>query len=470
MPPTATDHKQRLQEIRQEMGDCNTQARQVMDQADKEERDLTAEEQQKVDKLYGRFDELHAEEQQLEQAEHRRNKLQQMESHLDQSPGRQSQPPSPSGSGGRGSDPGSGGGKLGVNENGQLVYDLGHPGGEKLQTSLPLQGPEAERDAQAYIDAWASYVANGQPSADLQTASDPRGGYLAPTRMAAELIRFVNDDVFMRRISRVLPPLRQAVSLGIPSHDSDPGDADWTPEVPSSQMSEDGSMRFGRRELQPHLKAKLIRVSMKLLRNAVIDVESLIRQRLGYKFSVTEEKAFLTGDGAQKPLGVFTASNSGISTTRDVSSSTSGDYGADDVIDTFYALKAQYMRRATWIFHRDHIAKIRKLKDNNGNYIWRGIGDAPQSSQDLVAGAAGLILDRPYMMSEFAPNTIASGNYAGIIGDFARGYWIVDSLQMEIQRLNELFAATNEVGLIGRGETDGMPVLEEAFSRLKITS
>jgi hypothetical protein len=30
----------------------------------------------------------------------------------------------------------------------------------------------------------------------------------------------------------------------------------------------------------------------------------------------------------------------------------------------------------------------------------------------------------------------------------------------------ELYAETNQVGYIGRMEVDGMPVLEEAFSRL----
>jgi HK97 family phage major capsid protein len=46
-------------------------------------------------------------------------------------------------------------------------------------------------------------------------------------------------------------------------------------------------------------------------------------------------------------------------------------------------------------------------------------------------------------------------------------YWIVDALDMEVQRLVELYAETNQVGFIGRLETDAMPVLEEAFVRLK---
>jgi HK97 family phage major capsid protein len=39
---------------------------------------------------------------------------------------------------------------------------------------------------------------------------------------------------------------------------------------------------------------------------------------------------------------------------------------------------------------------------------------------------------------------------------------------MQVQRLNELYAETNQVGFIGRLETDGAPVLEEAFVRVKL--
>jgi hypothetical protein len=39
---------------------------------------------------------------------------------------------------------------------------------------------------------------------------------------------------------------------------------------------------------------------------------------------------------------------------------------------------------------------------------------------------------------------------------------------MIFQRLVELFAATNQVGFIGRRELDGMPVLSEAFVRVTL--
>ena len=48
-------------------------------------------------------------------------------------------------------------------------------------------------------------------------------------------------------------------------------------------------------------------------------------------------------------------------------------------------------------------------------------------------------------------------------------YHIVDALNMQVQRLTELYAESNQTGYIGRAEVDGMPVLEEAFARLKNT-
>ena len=72
-------------------------------------------------------------------------------------------------------------------------------------------------------------------------------------------------------------------------------------------------------------------------------------------------------------------------------------------------------------------------------------------------------------MSEYAPHTFTASQYVGIIGDFSN-YWIADALDMEMQRLLELFAATNQIGLIGRMESDGMPVLSEAFVRVQLSS
>jgi HK97 family phage major capsid protein len=185
--------------------------------------------------------------------------------------------------------------------------------------------------------------------------------------------------------------------------------------------------------------AKLVKISKTLLRKAPA-FENLVMDRLAYKSGVTMEKAYLTGDGKQKPLGVFVASNDGITTARDVSTgNTTTAITFDGLIEAKFSVKAQYWGKADWLFHRDAVKMLTKIKDSDGQYVWR------MSVRD---GEADTILGRPLMVSEYAPNTFTTGLYVGLFGDFSN-YWIVDALNMQIQRLVELYAATNQDGFIG---------------------
>ena len=204
--------------------------------------------------------------------------------------------------------------------------------------------------------------------------------------------------------------------------------------------------------------ASCIKISQQLLRQALIGPEGLVLDRLAYKFAVSQEKAFLTGSGAGRPLGVFTASPNGISTARDVATgNTTTAIGFDGLIEAEVYLKGEHRPQARWIFHRDAVKQITKLKDGDGQYIWRQLGRE---------GEPDTLLGLPMTISEWV-NTFTTGLYVGLIGEFQH-YWIVDALAMQVQRLNELYAETNQVGFIGRLETDGAPVLEEAFVRVKL--
>jgi len=290
----------------------------------------------------------------------------------------------------------------------------------------------------------------------LQASSDTAGGYLVtPVQFVQDLIKAVDNAVFIRQWA-TRHEVATADSLGAPSLANDPADPGWTSELLIG--SEDSTMSFGRRELQPHPLAKYIKVSRKLLRQ-VSGIEALVRERLAYKFAVTEENAFLNGDGSGEPLGVFTASDDGISTGQDVSTSnTETEIRFDNLITVKYTLKAQYWPKAKWIFHRDAMAQIAKLKDGEGQYLWR---------ESVRVGEPDRVLGLPVYMSEYAPSTFTSGLYVGILGDFSQ-YWIADALSMDMQRLVELYAATNQIGYVARMECDGMPVLEEAFVRVTL--
>jgi|TARA_Y100000034_G_scaffold132026_1_gene194063 HK97 family phage major capsid protein len=292
----------------------------------------------------------------------------------------------------------------------------------------------------------------------LQADADTEGGYLvAPELFVNQLIKFVDDQVFVRQHANVLSPLMQSAKLGVPSLDTDISDLDWTTELATG--NEDSSLAFGKREMEPHPMARRIKVSNKLLQIGSQPPEQLVRERLGYKVGVTQEKAYLTGHGAGQPLGVYTASADGVPTSRDVSTdNTATSITFDGLIEAKYTLKPQYWKSARWNFHRDAVKQITKLKDGEGRYIWR---------PSVREGEPDRILEHPMDISEFAPNTFTTGLYVGMFCDWSK-YWIVDSLQMQIQRLVELYAETNQAGFIARYEGDGAPVLAEAFVRVKL--
>ncbi len=344
---------------------------------------------------------------------------------------------------------------------------LGNAPPEVLYRGAPLDPGHAgyssmvERASPEYKQQFQAYLRTGKIGAVLKTTDDAAGGTLTTTQMLDQLIKFVDDAVFMRQLGTVLPPLTRAISLGVPSWDTDPSDYDWTAEIPASDISEDTSPATGNRELTPHLCTKRVDISQKLLRASVIPMETLLNQRLAHKHGITEENAFLTGDGADQPLGVFTASANGISTARDVASTGAAPaFDANDFSDLLMSLKAQYQARSTFLMHRDAVKKVMQLTDANGVYIWQ---------PGLKDGSPNTILARPLVMSENVPNTFTATNYTVMCADFSL-YWIVDSLQFTIQRLDEIAALQNKVVFLGRKETDGMPVLEEAFARLQMTA
>ena len=218
----------------------------------------------------------------------------------------------------------------------------------------------------------------------------------------------------MRKYATILP-LTSSDTLGAPVLTADPADPTWTTEI--AAPSEDSTMAFGRRSLQPEQLSKLIKISMKLLRTSALPIENLVADRLAYKFAIAQENAFLNGDGDGKPLGIFTASNDGIPTARDVSTGNSDTaLTADGLINAKFALKAQYRNGCRWIFHRDAVKMLSKLKDGEGQYLWR---------PGMLMNEPDMLLGHPVDESEYVPNTFTTTLYVGALCNWSN-YWIAE--------------------------------------------
>lgn len=291
----------------------------------------------------------------------------------------------------------------------------------------------------------------------MTLGTDATAGYLtAPVEFRQELIKGLDNDVFMRRISRNVGTIGNAQSLGFPYRAADADDASWVSEIAATVEEE--NLAYGRREFKPNRLTKLIKLSKTLVNHSAM-AERTILDELGYRVGITQESAYMTGNGTGKPLGIFVASDSGIAAGRDVSAdNTTTAVTIDGLLNAKYSLKAQYQRNAQWVMHRDLVKMIAKLKDGEGQYIWQPAVDAGQPDR---------LLGCPINMSEYAPNTYTTGQYAAVIGDF-RYYWIADGDALNIQVLDQLFATYNLIGYLCEYFGDGAPVLGEAFARVKL--
>ena len=431
-----------LQEKLQKRANLISQARALVNQADKENRGLNAEEDAQYNGLMNEVNSLKAD-------VDREQQLADLENTLSQ-PINQAQRTNPGGSTTRTMQD--------IEWRSRGLVSLREQSGFDIDPLWKKLFPFAQ---DSYRSAYSTWVRNGKEIGQaelraLQADSDLLGGYLTmPMQFIDRLIQAIDNQVYIRQWATIFA-VPTADALGVPSLDADPADPTWTSELAIG--TEDSSMNFGKREFHPHPLAKYIKISRKLLR-MIPSVENLVIQRLGYKFGVTQENCYLNGTGAGQPLGVFTASNDGIPTSRDVSTgNTATTIQFDGLKEAKYTLKANYWPNAKWIFHRDGVKQIAKLQDDDGQYIW-------QPSVQL--GQPDRLESFPVYMSEYAPNTFTTGLYVGALGDFSF-YWIADAMTMEMQRLVELYAATNQIGLIGRLESDGMPVLGEAFVRVKL--
>lgn len=300
-------------------------------------------------------------------------------------------------------------------------------------------------------------VIGGEGEAELramQLGDAAQAGYLvSPEEFVKQLIQTVNDMTFMRGVSTI-KTLNGAHSLGFPTLNTKLSNSQWGSEI---QSPDQNNITVGKRALKANYMSTLAIISRPLLAQSSGWAGDIVINDIARSRSETEEQAFMTGDGVAQPLGVFVASTDGISTARDVSTGSATNITFDGLKDAKYNQKSQYWAAMKWLFGRTAMKNISKLKDGNGQYLWQ------MSNQ---AGEPDRLLGLPIMMSEFVPSTFTASQYVGMLADFSH-YWIVDSLQLQIQRLEEKYALTNQTGFVARAQVDGAPVLNEAFTRLK---
>lgn len=281
----------------------------------------------------------------------------------------------------------------------------------------------------------------------LQIGTDSEGGYLVPDEFEKTLIQALEEQNIFRQYAKVITT--SSGDRKIPVVTSK-GSASWVDEEGVIPESDDA---FGQVSIGAYKLATMLKVSEELLNDSVFNLESYIATEFARRIGVKEEESFFIGDGTGKPIGIFAATGG-----AELGVTTAGATAItlDEIMDLFYSLKTPYRKNATFMMNDATVKAIRKLKDNNSQYLWQ---------PSVTAGTPDTILNRPIVTSAYVP-AIAAGNKTIAFGDFGY-YWIADRQGRSFKRLNELFAATGQVGFMATERVDGKLILPEAIQVLQ---
>lgn len=281
----------------------------------------------------------------------------------------------------------------------------------------------------------------------LEVGTDSEGGYLVPEEFERTLIMALDENNIFRKFAKKITTGGDRL---IPTLETR-GTASWIDEEAAYTESD---VSFGQKTLGAYKLATLIKISDELLADSAFNMSAFIASEFGRRMGRAEEEAFFTGNGTNKPTGILDGTNGA---AAGVTAAAANAITFNEIIDLYHSLKSPYRPKAIFIVNDDTVKNLRKIKDQNDQYVWQ---------PSVSAGTPDMLLGHAVYTSEFMPK-MAAGNAAMLFGDLSN-YWIADRGAYSFKRLNELYAATGQVGFRGSKRVDGKLILNEAVKTLKM--
>lgn len=332
----------------------------------------------------------------------------------------------------------------------QAAYDL-----EMAKpTSNPILGapakPAEAKTGRASDEYKADFgkILRGKPPLNnvLSTSPDTDGGYLVPVEFERQIITGLEEANVVRSIAKTITTSAERKIPIAATHST----AQWTAENAAYTES---NPTFAQKTIDAFKLTDLVKVSIELLQDSMFDLETYIAGEFARAFGVAEEEAFCVGTGTGQPTGIFTANGGMVGVTAGSATAIT----VDNLIDLIYALKSPYRRNAAFLMKDVTVSALRKLKDNNGAYLWQ---------PSVQAGQPDRLLGYPIYTSPYVP-AVAASTLPIAFGDFSN-YWIADRMGRTVQRLNELYAGNGQVGFIATERVDGKVILSEGIQLLQM--
>lgn len=321
-------------------------------------------------------------------------------------------------------------------------------------------GTAASVEVKSFVDG---YLRRGSETEikSVTGAVPADGGYAVPREIDALISRRLSDISPIRAIAQVV----QVGSSGYRKLVTTSGTASgWVSETAARPMT--STPQFA--EIAPpagDLYANPA-ASQGMLDDAAFDLEGWLASEIAMEFARAEGTAFVSGTGANQPLG-FLASPTSLSgdavrafgTLQYLGSGNATGFDANPdarLIDLVHSLKAGHRQGATWVMNSATLARVRKLKSTDGNFLWQ---------PGLVNGQPDRLLGYPVIEAETMPN-VAAGTFPIAFGNFRAGYLITERNATQI--LRDPFTNKPFVHFYATKRVGGQVLDSDAIKLLKI--
>ncbi|OOF87815.1 phage major capsid protein [Rodentibacter ratti] len=280
--------------------------------------------------------------------------------------------------------------------------------------------PVEQRSARQFSnDELRHYIKTGELR-NLTTTNGEDGGYSVIPQLDKEVMKRLTDDSVMRQICNVV-----RLPIGAKEYKKLVSAGGAVVEHGEEGVARNGTATPKLHEVTIALNSIYAypKTTQEILDFSSIDVLGWLTDEISETFTETEEVDLTSGDGSKKSKGLLTYERTtendkvrAFGKLQKLEVASADKITADTLIDLFYTLHSKYRKNAVWVMSSTIAAALQKLKNKNGDFIWR---------DGLTVDAPSTLLGRPVYFLETMP---AGGANSPVVafGDFKRGYFIVD--------------------------------------------